>query len=102
MTNFAIRQGCKLRITKSYFTWRFRQSIFEGESEMTVEVLRHSYGDKLCQHTFTCKVLEILSNGSRLTHEVGDTFRVKGRNLYPCVLNHIQGQVSLTTRSYNE
>lgn len=91
----AIRIGCKLEITKQYFSGSYRNSKFDGESILNVMIIKHSYGALKNQHTFTCKVMDVISNGSAQTHEVGDKFRIKGRNLYPSIISHIQGIESI-------
>ncbi|MBP98694.1 hypothetical protein CMK18_22305 [Candidatus Poribacteria bacterium] len=96
MTNSAIRTGCVLEIEKPYFSGSFKNAKFVGVQTMVIEVLKHSYGQKKGQHTFTCKVLEILEAlDLPSAHKVGEKFRIKGRNLYPNVQNHKQGQESI-------
>ena len=70
-TNKAIRNGCFL---KFYSISKGR--IIEGN------VIKESYGDLTGQHTFT------------IQEEGGDKIIVKGRNLYPNMLEHIQGEIS--------
>ena len=92
---YAIRSGCTVTFDKSYFAGRYPKSYFAGSVSMTVKVLRHSYGADKGQHTFTCEVMELHQFPDMLgTHSVGDTFRIKGRNLYPSVTVHTQGQES--------
>ena len=96
MTNLAIRTGCILTIEKPYFSGSFRNAKFIGAQPLVVEVLRHSYGQKRGQHTFTCKVIEIIEAlDLPSAHQVNEKFRIKGRNLYPNVKNHKQGQESI-------
>lgn len=68
----ALRTGCKIK----YY------STNEGEILMG-EIFKHSYGVERYQHTFTV----LLDNGEKKL--------VKGRNLYPNLLEHIQGEESL-------
>ena len=70
-TNKAIRNGCFL---KFYNISKGR--IIEGT------VIKESYGEKTRQHTFTIQEC----NGNKII--------VKGRNLYPNMLEHIQGETS--------
>jgi len=70
-TNKAIRNGCFL---KFYSISKGR--VVEGN------VIKESYGEKTGQHTFTIEEC----NGNKVI--------VKGRNLYPNVLEHIQGEKS--------
>lgn len=51
---------------------------------MSGTVLRHSYGADKGQHTFTVNV-------------GGELVRVKGRNLYPNLIKHVQGVESCGT-----
>jgi len=95
MTTFAIRTNCRLLITKRYFRNSWRNPKYDGDAKMWIEVQRHSYGKDKGQHTFTCRVLEIVESNSKKTHKVGDTFRIKGRNLYPDVIDHQQGAESI-------
>lgn len=67
-TSYAIRTGCKL----VFF------SVKTGKRE-TGEVLRDSYGSNKGHHTFS-----ILTKDSGL-------ILIKGRNLYPNIIEHIQG-----------
>ena len=94
MTQYEIMQGCILKIQKPYFSGSWRKPKFIGDVEMTVEILRHSYGAKKGQHTFTCSVLEAEDNNIRESHEAGDFFLIKGRNLYPIVIEHQQSDES--------
>ena len=94
MTNFAIRSGCTLTIEKDYFTGGWRKPTYDGKAVLKVKVLKHSYGLKKGQHTFTVQVLDIIKSDSDQTHKVGENFRIKGRNLYPNVTDHIQGEES--------
>jgi len=70
-TNKAIRNGCFL---KFYSVSKGR--IVEGN------VIKESYGEKTGQHTFTIEEY----NGNKII--------VKGRNLYPNMLEHIPGEIS--------
>ena len=67
----AIRNGCFL---KFYNIAQGR--IVEGN------VIKESYGEKTGQHTFTIEEY----NGNKII--------VKGRNLYPNMLEHIPGEIS--------
>ena len=70
-TNKAIRNGCFLK-----FYSISKGKVIEGN------VVKESYGEKTGQHTFTieeCDVNKVI---------------VKGRNLYPNMLEHIQGEIS--------
>jgi len=90
----AIRTGCIVTFEKSYFKGSFRNPQFDGKSLLKIEILRHSYGSAKGQHTFTVKILEVINKGSDQTKNVGETMRIKGRNLYPNVIDHIQGEES--------
>lgn len=70
-TNKAIRNGCFL---KFYSISKGR--VVEGN------VIKESYGEKTGQHTFTIEEC----NGNKVI--------VKGRNLYPNMLEHIPGEIS--------
>jgi hypothetical protein len=70
-TNKAIRNGCFL---KFYNISKGR--IIEGN------VIKESYGEKTGQHTFTIQECD------------GNKINIKGRNLYPNILEHIQGKPS--------
>lgn len=69
----AIRKGCKLKL-------------FHLASGRIVsgEVVNHSYGAEKGQHTFT------IDTGS-------GKIIIKGRNLYPNVIEHIKGTESINT-----
>jgi len=71
-SNGAIRTGCQVE----YY------SINHGCTISGI-VVKHSYGKEKGQHTFTVE-------DSR-----GEKHLVKGRNLYPNLLNHIQGDESM-------
>ncbi|WP_395076809.1 hypothetical protein [Flavobacterium sp.] len=68
----AIRTGCKVEFYSTNIG-----DILKGE------VVKHSYGAERNQHTFTI----LLFNGEKKL--------VKGRNLYPNLLSHVQGKESL-------
>ena len=70
-SNGAIRKGCKVR-------WVDKPT----SEEFQGEVVRNSYGQKTGQHTFSIQT------------ECGELKRVKGRNLYDRLLQHIQGEES--------
>ena len=70
-TNKAIRNGCFLK-----FYSISKGKIIEGN------VIKESYGGKTGQHTFTIEEC----NGNKVI--------IKGRNLYPNMLEHIQGEIS--------
>lgn len=69
-SNGAIRKGCYVEF----------YSISKGEI-IKGYVVKSSYGAAKGQHTFT-----IDNNGDKLL--------VKGRNLYPNIIKHIQGEIS--------
>lgn len=69
-SNFAIREGCTIKF----------YSLNKGEI-ISGTVIKHSYGTDKGQHTFT------IDTG-------GDKILVKGRNLYPNLLSHVQGEKS--------
>ena len=71
--NGAIRTGCRVK----YYSMN-KGEVIEGS------VVSHSYGAEAGQHTF------------KIEQEGGSTILVKGRNLYPNLLEHIQGEESLT------
>jgi len=70
-TPYAIRKGCKVE----YYSLN-KGEIIKGE------VIKDSYGAEKGQHTFTI-----------LQHD-GCAVLVKGRNLYPNIIRHIQGEIS--------
>lgn len=70
-THSAIRVGCKVK-----FYCMSKGEVFEGI------VINSSYGADRGQHTFT------------IQSENGEKVLVKGRNLYPNILEHIQGEES--------
>lgn len=78
----AIRTGDYVEFTLPVFTggsgWngRFKGAKCVGEESFTGTVLKHSYGEKTGQHTFTI----LLTNGKKKF--------VKGRNLYPNLTRH--------------
>lgn len=71
--NGAIRTGCIVEYVR-----------VESDSYCVVKgtVIKHSYGSERGQHTFT------------IQGENGQKYMVKGRNLYPRLLLHIQGEES--------
>lgn len=69
-TPHAIRTGCYIE----YYNLT-HGCVIKGE------VTNHSYGSKNGQHTFTI-----------------DNIKVKGRNLYPNIIEHVQGKESLTLK----
>ena len=71
ITNKAIRNGCFLK-----FYSISKGKVIEGN------VVKESYGEKTGQHTFTIEECD------------GNNIIVKGRNLYPNMLEHIQGEIS--------
>jgi hypothetical protein len=71
----AIRTGCKLE-----FFHVASQKIIGGE------VIKHSYGADRHQHTFTI----LLESGEKLL--------IKGRNLYPNISKHVQGEESINQK----
>lgn len=73
-TNFAIRKGC---FVEYYSTNKGR--VIKGM------VINSSYGADRGQHTFTIETTE------------GEKILVKGRNLYPNIINHIPGEDSRMT-----
>ena len=91
----AIRTGCFLVIKKDYFCGSWRNPKYDGNAILCIEVIKHSYGVKTNQHTFTLKVLEIIESNSNQTHTINSKILIKGRNLYPSVLDHIQGDESI-------
>ena len=70
-TNKAIRNGCFLK-----FYSISKGKVIEGN------VVKESYGEKTGQHTFTIEECD------------GNKVIVKGRNLYPNMLEHTQGEIS--------
>jgi len=70
-TPYAIREGCVLKFYNL------------GADKIQIgKVIRHSYGEKTGQHTFTL--------------DIGDCLiRIKGRNLYPAVIKHERGAQSM-------
>lgn len=71
-TNAAIRVGCKVK----YYSLN-KGGIIEGK------VVTSSYGADKGQHTFTIQT------------KLGEKIMVKGRNLYPNIIEHVQGQESI-------
>lgn len=70
-TPYAIREGCVLKFYN-----------LSANKIQIGTVIRHSYGEKTGQHTFTL--------------DVGDCLiRIKGRNLYPAVIKHERGAQSI-------
>lgn len=51
------------------------------------EVISNSYGEKTNQHTFT------------IQEDDGTKIRVMGRNLYPNIIQHVQGDESIRVSS---
>lgn len=107
--SYAIRKGCQLKVTLPIIELisgrnpriRAKTSPYKhlGYQSMRIEILKHSYGAKTCQHTFTCKVIRLLKKGT--TYEKrskGEKFLIKGRNLYPYVIEHHQGEESKKDR----
>lgn len=90
----AIRAGCVLKIEKVYFKGSRRKPKFAGSAVYWVTVLRHSYGRDRGQHTFTCRIDKVVQPFSGSGHDVGSKFLIKGRNLYPAVIKHVQGDES--------
>ena len=70
----AIRTGCRLK-----FYSMNRGKVVSGE------VIAHSYGTERNQHTFT------------VLTDCGERLMVKGRNLYPNIIEHKRGAESLQT-----
>jgi hypothetical protein len=70
-TQYAIREGCYVK----YYSMN-RGEIISGT------VVNSSYGIDKNQHTFTIQT------------ENNDKVLVKGRNLYPNIIEHIQGEIS--------
>jgi hypothetical protein len=82
--NNAIRTGdrVKFKLPKfvggSFFKGRVRgKVVVSGHEEFSGVVIKHSYGKLTHQHTFTI----LLDNGKKKL--------VKGRNLYPNLIEHI-------------
>ena len=79
----AIRTGDYVEFTLpvfkggSSFNGRFRGAKCVGTKEYAGKVVKHSYGAKTEQHTFTI----LLNDGTKKL--------VKGRNLYPNVTRHV-------------
>lgn len=71
-TSKAIRNGCVLDF----------YSVSKGRT-IKGTVIKNSYGEKTHQHTFTIQE----SDGTKT--------QVKGRNLYPNIIKHIQGEDSI-------
>ena len=70
-TPYAIREGCRLKFYN-----------LSADKVQIGTVIRHSYGAKTGQHTFTI--------------DIGTTLiRIKGRNLYPAIIKHERGAQSL-------
>lgn len=87
----AIRTNCIVEFKKAFFTGTYRKPKFSHESRIKGKVLRHSYGEKRGQHTFTIEVISCDTDD----YNEGDKFRIKGRNLYPNIISHVQGEESL-------
>lgn len=61
----------------SYRMGRFRGAKIVGNEHFAGVVVKHSYGERTGQHTFTIKLTD---GGKKL---------VKGRNLYPNLTKHV-------------
>ena len=66
----------------AFYGSRSRGAKYVCDLEMTGKVIRHSYGEKTQQHTFTVQ----LSDGTKKL--------VKGRNLYRNLIRHVPDQNS--------
>ena len=86
-----IRTGCIITFKKDYFVGSFKNPKFHGSSILRAEVINHSFGYKNGQHTFTLMILQVIVNGSAKTKIAGEKMLIKGRNLYPNLIDHIQG-----------
>ncbi len=92
--SFAIRTGCIITFEKPCFSGSFRKPKFQGNAKIKVEIVKHSYGELKNQHTFTCKILDVIEKNDHFKKEVGDKLLIKGRNIYPNIIEHIQGEES--------
>jgi len=63
-------------VGRPQFSGSFRRPEFIGNKRKSGIVLKHSYGLNKGQHTFT------------ILHKDGTKTLVKGRNLYPNIINH--------------
>lgn len=79
----AIRKGDRVRFKLPVFTGgsfyrgKSKGAKFQGYQEYSGIVERHSYGEKTNQHTFSIRL------------DSGELKLVKGRNLYPNLLEHV-------------
>ena len=96
MTHFPIRSGCMLRFKKHYFFGPWPNLKYAGHAFLKGRVIKHSYGAKKGQHTFSIEVLEVDNVDAHAPHKVGEKFRIKGRNLYPEVEEHWPGEEAKT------
>lgn len=67
----------------SFFRGRCTGAKFVGNTEFVGKIVKHSYGKKAGQHTFTV----LLTDGTKKL--------VKGRNLYPNLTKHVVDENSV-------
>ena len=104
--SYAIRVGCILKVIlpiielkqgRNPRSRKSKTSAYQhlGDQVIKVEVLKESYGAKAGQHTFTVIVRRRYKKGTTYEkRKTGEKFLIKGRNLYPNVCEHIQGEES--------
>lgn len=90
-TYFAIREKDVLVVKRNYFKGSWRNPKYWYSDILLIEIKKHSYGSLKGQHTFTCKVLKNYTTKDSYQ----DEFLIKGRNLYPNVIEHVQHIKSL-------
>jgi hypothetical protein len=93
-TKGALRTGCVITFKKNYFKGTWRKPKYDGYAILKAKIKKHSYGATKGQHTFTLEVLDVLEDDSPQAHSVGDRILIKGRNLYPNVIEHEPGEES--------
>ena len=88
--SYAIRTNCIITFKKNFFSGTWRKPKFTHSAKVHAIVKKHSYGQLKGQHTFTLQVIDCDTSD----YEKGDRILIKGRNLYPNLLEHLQGEES--------
>ena len=86
----AIRTNDRVVWDAPQFEGSYRKPKYVGTQRLSGVVIKHSYGEKRGQHTFTIKL------------DDGSTKRVKGRNLYPNLVTHEPDPNSPDRRVHND
>ena len=92
-----IRNNCLITFKKKYFVGTIKKPKFAGYQILKAIVKKNSYGKLKNQHTFTIEVLDVIEEKFGFvvaTKKQGEVFLIKGRNLYPYIVEHIQGEDS--------